>query len=431
MKFHDRFLWVLIFSLSTMTGWASDLVFKSRVGTALNGVTMYPDSSYFNQPLQRFAEGTLFKIVEETALEHLDDSQNQKFKWFKVKSQTGKTGWIYGDGLAVVMPPDKISSKLKDFHKQKISLDNGFENSVLWIAFIEGRDNLHDNDFLNPTYHEYYVVLTNEHGKSAHINYESQSAMGRKEVKRFEVLDLTNDGIVEFLLQSKSYSSSSDLENRVLEIFSLQSGTLLKVLNERMTLTYDDDLISPAMFKSIEVSEQSIRVEYVDFLKCKRFSLPFDFDKKSQTQERCLEFVTYTYAWDTRKKRFVQFYKKNKSPLKGIVRRSKIFLMSETSFLSDKIEELKPNQPFIVIKHFEKIYKSNGVKKIAPYLYVQSSTGKRGYIRGKSVQFLNTEHAKILKDYYNKPPLSKTDLKTNKEFLRIEKVRTEKGTVSK
>ncbi|MEM6966241.1 MAG: hypothetical protein AAF573_15860 [Bacteroidota bacterium] len=255
--------------------------------------------------------------------------------------------------------------------------------------------------------------------------------MGRKEIQRFEVLDLTDDGIVEFLLQSKSYSTSSDLENRVLEIFSLQSGTLSKVLNERMTLTYDDDLISPAMFKSIEVSGQSIRVEYVDFLKCEKFSLPFEFDKKSQTQERCLEFVTYTYAWDTRKKRFVQFYKKNKSPLKGIVKRPKVYLMSETSFLSEKIEALKPYQPFVVIKHFEKIYKSNGVKKIAPYLYVQSASGKRGYIRGKEVHFLNTQHTAVLRNYYDQPPLSKTDLKSKKEFLKIEQRKTDRGTVSK
>ncbi|MEM6965095.1 MAG: hypothetical protein AAF573_10030, partial [Bacteroidota bacterium] len=153
MKFHFRLLWFLIFSLLTVTGWASDLVFKSRVGTALNGVTMYPDSSYFDQPTQRFSEGSLFEVVGETQLEHLDDAQNQKFKWFKVKSQTGKMGWIYGDGLAVMMPSDKINATLKTFHQQKISLDNGFEKSVLWLAFIEGRDNLHDNDFLNPTYH--------------------------------------------------------------------------------------------------------------------------------------------------------------------------------------------------------------------------------------------------------------------------------------
>jgi len=249
---------------------------------------------------------------------------------------------------------------------------NGFEKSVTWMAAIQGRDNLHDNDLLNTTYHEYYIVVTNEHGKSVHINYESQSPMGHEVLNLFKMKDVTNDGIADFLVETKSYSSSSDLENRTLEIFSLQSGYLKKVLEERMTLTYDDDLFSPAMFKSIEVSATSIRVEFVDYVACKKFSLPYKFDKSSETQERCMEFVTYTFAWDNRKKRFVQFYKENRNALKGITTQPKIFLKSEPSFLSEKIEKLQPNVPFVIIKHFEKVFMQNGKKKISPYLYVQS-----------------------------------------------------------
>ena len=398
---------------------ASDLVFTSRVATVLNTVTLYPDSSYFSNSNIRFSEGALLEVLGETVLPHLDDAQNQTFKWYKVRAKTGQEGWIFGDGIAVVMENEKVPSGLQKFNKQKISLNNGFEKSVMWVAAVEGRDNLHDNDFLNPSYHEYYVVISNEHGQSVHLNYESQSAMGRKDLQLLEMKDLTNDNIPEFLLQTKSYSASNDLENRVLEIFSIQSGTLRKVLDERMTLTYDDDMISPAMFKFIEVSSSSIRVEFVDFISCKKFSLPYPTEVTSQTQERCLEFVTYTYAWDARKKRFEPFYKENRTALKARVKQSKIFLKAETSFLSQKIEELQPNVPFVVIKHFEKIFMQNGVKKIAPYIYVQSANGNRGYIRAKSVEFLNTEHAEVLFDYYQKPPLSKTDLKTNKSFLKI------------
>ncbi len=418
MKF--RFLWMVFFLAVSFNAKGSDLIFKSRVATVLNTVTMYPDSNYFDQSNTRFTEGVLLEILEESALEHLDDAQNQKFKWYRVRTKTGEEGWIFGDGIAVILNEEKINPLLKSYHKEKIELNNGFEKSVTWIAAVEGRDNLHDNDFLNPTYHEYYLVITNEHGQSVHINYESQSAMGRTELNVMQMKDLTNDGTPEFLLQTKSFTSSSELENRLFEIFSIQSGTLQKVLDERMTLTYDDDLISPAMFKSIEVSPQSIRVEFVDYVKCKRFSLPYKYDSQSQTQERCLEFVTYTYAWDKRKKRFEQFYKENRNALKGvIVSKSKIFLKSEPSFLSEKVEELNPNIPFVIIKHFEKIFMQNGVKKISPYLYVQSANGNRGYIRGKTVRFLNTEHADLLKTYYQKPPLSKTELKTNQKFLKI------------
>lgn len=426
-----RILWIFVFIVFTFSSKASDLIFKSRVATVLNTVTLYPDSSYFKHSNIRFSEGELLEVVGETTLQHLDDAQNQKFKWYKVRSISGQEGWIFGDGIAVMMQEENIETQLKSFHKKKISLNNGFEKSVTWMAAIDGRDNLHDNELLNSTYHEYYIVVTSEHGKSVHINYESQSAMGREVLNLFQMKDVTNDGVADFLVETKSYSSSSDLENRTLEIFSLQSGYLKKILEERMTLTYDDDLFSPAMFKSVEVSATSIRVEFVDYVACKKFSLPYQFDKNSETQERCIEFVTYTYAWDNRKKMFVQFYRENRNALKGIVSNPKIFLKSEPSFLSEKIEKLKPNTPFIIIKHFEKVFMQNGKKKISPYLYVQSKNGNRGYIRGKVVHFLNTEHADVLHNYYKKPPLSKTELKSGKVFLKIIKVGNETGSASK
>lgn len=426
-----RILWIFVFILFTYSSKASDWVLKHRVATALNTVTLYPDSSFFKHSDLRFSEGDLFKVIGETTLKHLDDAQNQKFKWYKVQSLSGQEGWIFGDGIAVMMSHEDIDSQLQPFHKKKISLNNGFDKSVMWMAAIQGRDNIHDNDLLNSTYHEYYIVVTGKYGKSVHMNYESQSAMGRKTLNVFQMKDVTNDNVEDFLMETKSYSSSSDLENRTLEIFSLQSGYLKKVLEERMTLTYDDDLFSPAMFKSVEVSSSSIRVEFVDYVPCQKFSLPYEFDKNSETQERCVEFVTYTFAWDNRKKQFVQFYQENRNTLKGIVVQPKIFLKSEPSFLSKKIENLSINSPFIVIKHFEKVFMQNGQKKISPYLYVQTENGNRGYIRGKVVKFLNTDHAEILQNYYLRPPLSKSTLKTNYTFLKIIEEESGNGNISR
>ena len=146
------------------------------------------------------------EVLDETTLLHLDDAQNQKFKWYKIRSLSGQEGWVFGDGVAVIMKNGNIDSKLTSFHKKKISLNNGFEKSVTWIAAIQGRDNLHDNDLLNSTYHEYYVVVTNEHGKSVHMNYESQSAMGREVLNLFQMKDVTNDGTADFLMETKSLS---------------------------------------------------------------------------------------------------------------------------------------------------------------------------------------------------------------------------------
>jgi len=122
-----RFLWIFVFVVFAFSSKASDLVFKSRVATALNSVTLYPDSSYFEHSDIRFSEGDLFEVLGETTLLHLDDAQNQKFKWYKVRSLSGQEGWIFGDGIGVMMTNENIDSKLQSFHKKKISLNNGFE----------------------------------------------------------------------------------------------------------------------------------------------------------------------------------------------------------------------------------------------------------------------------------------------------------------
>jgi len=362
-----RIFWVIFVLLSfCFKAGASDLIFNARVATVLNTVTLYPDSNYFDQSNTYFSEGELLEILEESVLEHEDDAQNQKFKWYKVRSLSGQEGWIYGDGLAIITADSELPKDLKAFHKQKIILDNGFENAVLWLAGVEGRDNMHDNDLLNPVYNEYYIVLTNELGRSVHINHAGQSAMGRRELRKFELQDITGDDVQDFILQTSSFSTSSDLGNRTVEIFSLQSGTLRKVLEERMTLTYDDDLPSPSMFKFVEIADKNIRVEFIDYIPCRKYSLPYPPEESSKTLERCMEFVTYTYAWNNRKKSFEQFYKENRSPVKGIVTDPKIWVRTETSFLSDKVELLKPNQPFVIIKHYEKFFLQNGQKKLTP-----------------------------------------------------------------
>ena len=129
-----KILWFLIIVLNTFSSKASELIFKSRVATALNTVTLYTDSSYFKHSDIRFSEGELFEVLGETTLHHLDDAQNQKFKWFKIRSFSGQEGWIFGDGIAVIMESSDVNTKLKPFFKKRISLNNGFEKSVSWIA---------------------------------------------------------------------------------------------------------------------------------------------------------------------------------------------------------------------------------------------------------------------------------------------------------
>ena len=124
----SRLFWFLIiFIFSCFEAGASDLIFNTRVATVLNTVTLYPDSNYFEQSNTYFSEGELLEILEESVLEHEDDAQNQKFKWYKVRSISGTEGWIYGDGLAVMLPDTHVEPALRNYHKKRYGFNNGFE----------------------------------------------------------------------------------------------------------------------------------------------------------------------------------------------------------------------------------------------------------------------------------------------------------------
>jgi len=132
--------WILFlacFGMFAPATQATDIIFKSRAATTLNSGTLYTDSTFSKPSSTYFKGGHLFEILGETTEEHTDDSENQKFKWFRVRSEDGQSGWIYGDGLAVIVPDDKVKGNLKDFHKKKYHFDNGFDQATLWVASIE------------------------------------------------------------------------------------------------------------------------------------------------------------------------------------------------------------------------------------------------------------------------------------------------------
>ena len=76
---------------------ASQLILRKRAAVTVSPVRMYADSMYSKSTETVFTEGELFEIIGETTREHYDNTQNQTFKWFKVRSLTGATGWIFGE----------------------------------------------------------------------------------------------------------------------------------------------------------------------------------------------------------------------------------------------------------------------------------------------------------------------------------------------
>ncbi|HHH50349.1 MAG TPA: SH3 domain-containing protein [Saprospiraceae bacterium] len=410
---------ILIFLSLPFISAANDVIFNSKAATSLNTVTLYSDSSFIKHSNITFGEGTLFEIIGQTVEEHDDDNQTQKFKWYQVRTMDGKEGWIFGDGLAVIVHEQSLDKRLKKFHKRKVNFNNGFENSVMWIASLEGKDIVHEHSYMNPVYSEFYIVITNQKNQSVHINYAGASAMGHHELKQLKVQDVTGDGVPELIFELSTYPVGTDMEYRNLEIYSMQAGTLGKIFSERMTLNYEEDMPSPALFKNIEIEEKLIRVEYVNYISCKDYSLEFDIDEINKNKERCLEYVTYTFAWVERMKMYKVLYKESHSAPLAVLNKSGVYLRSAPDLNSSPIVLLKASEQLEVIKHFENISLINGRKQMDCFLLVRTSQGKSGYLAAELLSFFDTAHAKLLNKYYAKPPLLKTEWKTTQLFLKV------------
>ena len=413
-------IWVLLVFLSLpFISAATDVIYNSTAATSLNKVTLYPDSTFIKHSNVIFGEGTLFEIIGQTVEEHDDDSQTQKFKWYNVRSMDGREGWIFGDGLAVILSDAALDKRLRKFHKRKVNFNNGFENSVMWIASLEGRDNLHQQDYLNPLYSEFYIVITNQKNQSVHINYAGGSAMGHNELKQLKVQDVTGDGVPELIFELSNYPAGTDMEYRNLEIYSMQAGTLGKIFSERMTLVYEEDMPSPALFKNIQIEDKLLRVEYVNYIPCKDYSLEYEIDELNKNKERCLEYVTYTFGWVERMKMYQVLYKESHSAPLAIVNRTGVYLQNSPKANSPKSILIKPSEQLELIKHYENISLVNGQKKIDNYLLVRTSQGNTGYLPAHLLNFLDIAHSKILNKYYSNPPLLKVDWKTDSSFMKV------------
>lgn len=410
---------LLLFFTSFFTSFLHGQILPARPATALNKVTLYPDSTFFAHSSTFYEEGTLFEVINETRFEYEDEAQNQKFKWYEVKTPDNKTGWIFGDGLAVIMANADITPALKEYHLRTFNFSEDLEKVTIWVASIEGKDNFHEEDYLNPLYKELYLVLTSNLGKSYHIQLAGESAMGSSELRAFHLKDMTEDDVPELLFLKSNFDNGSRLENRVIEIYSFQASSIAKVFEERMSLAYEERIPSPALFKFVEVNQKTIRIAYVDYVACSDYTLALQPKSLDAQKEKCLEYVTYSYVWETAQKRYVPFYEESRTYIEGQLKLEKGYLRSEPTYLSEVVEKLAAHAPLKVIQHFEKTISQRGEQKIVPYFYVQSPSGKYGYIHAKDVQLQVGEHGAILNKFYTAPPLDKQDWTLDTNFLSI------------
>ncbi len=410
---------LFFFTFAVKASPASQIIMQKRAAVTVSTIRLYADSTYAKSTNVTFSEGELFEILGETVREHFDNSQNQTFKWYKVKALNGQTGWIFGDNLAVVMLERYVEYSLKPYYKKETQFDNGFEKSVVWMAAVEGHDDKHRGTaFLNPPYKEFYIVVTNENGKSALLNYANVNESGKKDLQDIHFQDVTDNKIDDIIVQTNSVATGKTVEEKTLEIYSFKGGTLAKIFEERLTLTWEEDMPSPAFSKFVEIEGSTLRIAYVDYILCEKYNYGVKTDERSKTQERCLEYATCSYVWDNRDRIFKPLYKESQTPVYATA--SKNVLMKKTPSVSSTVlSTSKPNEKLHVIKHFEEMVVEKGKKKMVNWLYIKHPSGALGYVEASQLAFKNIEHAPILKEYYTKTPLIKTDWKPEVGFVKI------------
>jgi hypothetical protein len=399
---------------------ALQVIMTKRAAVSVSPVRLYADSMYSKSTETTFTEGVIFEVISETAIEHFDNTQNQTFRWFKVRTLNGREGWIFGDNLAVITPDKWVDNSVKTYHKKNASFDNGFEKATLWAAHTEGHDIPTPNRPESVYYRENYLIFTNSSGRCALLNYANDSETSLKSLKSIYFQDLTDNKTPEIILETIARPQGNLNDERILEIYTFKLGSLHKIFEERLTLLWEKGVPSPALSKFIDIQGSTLRVAYIDFIPCDKFSQNLPTDTRSRTQERCLEQVTYSYAWDKVEREFKPMYTETRRTVQGIVNQS-LMLKKDPSLSSSNLLQIQPEDRLQILKHYENWTVKQGEKAIETWLYVRHLSGVSGYVRASDVSFKNTEHASTLKAYYQSTPLLKQDWKRETHFVSCEK----------
>ena len=175
---------------------------------------------------------------------------------------------------------------------------------------------------------------------------------------------------------------------------------------------------SPALSKFVEIEGSTIRVAYLDFVDCSKYSMGLPTDIRSRTEERCLEYVTYSFVWDKTLRQFRELYKPSRRTAQATVSQP-IAMKTMPAVSAVSHQQILPDDRVQVIKHYEKMKQENGKKSIETWFYVKHPSGVLGYVPANKIVFKNTEHAVLLKSFYEKTPLMKQDWHTTNHFVVI------------
>ena len=374
--------------LASLTAIAFQSTIFENTAVAVNKFILFPDSSFYKQSNIAIAEGETFDVINETKLLHEDDAQLQKFKWYQVRLKSGQVGWVFGNNVAIF--DTKLNSEEMISKETEAKLSFNFRNAKLWQASIRGAD---AKSATKKEYVEKYLVFTNGFKQSRYIQIGREQVEGRSWAENVQMADLNSDGFDEVIIELKSQGAMSETTNQYLEIFTMKHDALQSIYSERVNLGRRSKNIAPVNQKFFDVEEGSIRVAYIDY-----------FDCSDSFGGTCMEYVTYSYAWDKSKQTFETLYEPSRTSPVVKPKENHLYLYPGPG-LYQKVGSVGTRETLKVLGQEVKHYKvgSSVEKKI--FFYVETAWGKKGFIESNNVEFIENDYSKALNSYYQHPSM--------------------------
>jgi hypothetical protein len=254
----------------------------SKSGVILNKTPFFPDSTFFKHTNEVLHTGDIVKVLGQTKVMKEDQEQSQAFHWYNVQKEDGNKGWVYGDALALPLPPRMLDDSLRKWNGKREEINGDLYN--VWFAQIKGKDLPDSKNKLSYDYSEMYLVFTNSVKKSFWVNIFNEGVQGKENTLSISiknVLGKNQKGLV--LSKTNKVRGRAEL-NLGLEIYSLSNMGAAKVLEEPLGSFLPSEIPSPLQVKNADIESGMIRFSWLE--------------RDPESNKNGVWFATNTYSWN-------------------------------------------------------------------------------------------------------------------------------------
>jgi hypothetical protein len=337
-------------------------------------------------PARVLPTNTGLRVTGVSSESYALDHEGRIFHWFHVEDTKGREGWVRGYDLATAYAASDIPEYLSAAVAKKLDFPRDFGLTQPWIAAV-GTVDAQSND--GSTFIEYYLVLSNESGKHLTWPLGMKTTQGKSETIEMHFKDVNSDQKTDFVLLKRSEPEFGS-KSYQLEVFTLNQGRFLQLLDQPITLNDAKGDISPWHASCVEMHEGQIRFEAIVHTECTETL------KKS---ESCLAFETSTLSWSREKQQFIPKYAPVRVALKATIdqNQSKVHKDSDAS---SAVVSYPPIQTRVVVHRMYHQYTAIGGKKgRITWFYVELPDGRFGYVNGKYLSWPYARHGEVSKQW--------------------------------